>query len=83
VPVTSKISTLAGRVGHGLGFDVTEPPHVSEEDSTVLEPGMTITMEPGVATEYGIFHVEENVIVTESDPEVISVSPRELRTLPA
>ena len=44
---------------------------------------MAITMEPGVSTEYGIFHVEENVIVTESDPEVISVSPRELRTLPA
>ena len=83
VSVTSKISTLAGRVGHGLGFDVTEPPHVSEGDPTVLEPGMAITMEPGVSTEYGIFHVEENVIVTESDPEVISVSPRELRTLPA
>jgi Xaa-Pro aminopeptidase len=81
-PVTSCISSLAGRVGHGIGFDVTEPPHVSEEDPTILEPGMAITIEPGVATEYGIFHVEENVIVTESGPEVISVSPWELRTLP-
>lgn len=81
-PVTSCISSLAGRVGHGIGFDVTEPPHVSEADATILEPGVVITIEPGVATEYGIFHVEENVIVTESGPEVISVSPWELRTLP-
>jgi Xaa-Pro aminopeptidase len=79
--VTSRISSLAGRVGHGVGFDTTEPPHVSEEDPTVLEPGMVITMEPGVSTEYGIFHVEENVIVTDGDPEVISVAPWELRTL--
>jgi Xaa-Pro aminopeptidase len=82
VAVTSRISTIAGRVGHGMGFDTTEPPHVSEEDSTILETGMVITMEPGVATEYGIFHVEENVIVTESGPEVISIAPWELRTLP-
>ena len=81
VPITSSISGLAGRVGHGMGFDATEPPHVSEEDETILEPGMVITMEPGVATGYGIFHVEENVIVTESGPEIISLSPWELRTL--
>jgi Xaa-Pro aminopeptidase len=82
-PVTSQISTLAGRVGHGIGFDITEPPHVSESDSTVLRPGMVVTMEPGVATEHGIFHVEENVLVTDSGPEVISVAPWGLRSLPA
>jgi Xaa-Pro aminopeptidase len=82
VPVTSRISTIAGRVGHGVGFETTEPPHVSEEDTTIVAPGMVITMEPGVAAECGIFHVEENVIVTESGPEVISLAPWELRTLP-
>ena len=55
---------------------------MSEDDPTILEPGMVITMEPGVATESGIFHVEENVIVTESGPEVISVAPWELYALP-
>jgi Xaa-Pro aminopeptidase len=82
LPVTSRISSIAGRVGHGMGFDTTEPPHVSEEDATILEPGMVITMEPGVAADYGIFHVEENVIVTESAPEIISVAPWELHALP-
>jgi Xaa-Pro dipeptidase len=82
-PVTSCISSLAGRIGHGIGFDITEPPHVSEEDPTILEPGMVITIEPGVATEYGIFHIEENVIVTEAGPELISIAPWELRPLPS
>src|SRR5262245_37008666 len=78
VPVTTPLSTLAGRIGHGLGLDVTELPHVAEYDPTVLAPGMVITVEPGVATSYGVFHVEENVLVTEDGHEVLSVSPWEL-----
>jgi Xaa-Pro dipeptidase len=83
LPITSNISQIAGRVGHGVGLDVTEPPHVSEDDATVLKPGMVITIEPGVATEYGIFHVEENVLVTEHCNEVLSNAPRELIALGA
>lgn len=81
LPVTSEPSRLAGRVGHGIGLNFTEPPHVSEQDATVLAPGMAITIEPGVCTEYGMFHVEENVIVTETGCEVISSAPWELATL--
>jgi Xaa-Pro dipeptidase len=81
LPLTSNVSGLAGRVGHGIGLDVTEPPHVSEQDPTVLEPGMVISIEPGFATAFGIFHVEQNVLVTEDDREVLSVAPWELREL--
>jgi len=83
LPLTSNVSGLAGRVGHGLGLDTTEPPHVSEQDSTVLEAGMVITIEPGVATEFGIFHVEQDVVVTPEGPEVISLAPWSLRRIPA
>jgi Xaa-Pro dipeptidase len=82
LPVTSYISSIAGRVGHGIGMDLTEPPHLSEADQTVLQPGMVISIEPGVATEYGIFHIEEDVIVTPSGHEVISIAPWQLATLP-
>lgn len=75
IAITSSISDLAGRVGHGVGLDITEPPHVAEDDLTVLEPGMVITIEPGVATEYGIFHVEEQILITDRDPEVLSLAP--------
>lgn len=66
---TAKTSHLAGRVGHGLGKQVTEPPSVSESDRTVLESGMVLTVEPAIATAYGTFHVEENVVVTDDGAE--------------
>jgi Xaa-Pro aminopeptidase len=81
LPVTSCISDLAARVGHGVGLMTTELPHVAAEDETLLEPGMILTVEPGVATAYGIFHVEENVVVTEEGCEVLSHAPRELATI--
>jgi Xaa-Pro aminopeptidase len=80
--VTAHLSDLAGRVGHGLGLDVTELPHVAEFDSTVLEAGMVITVEPAVATRYGAFHVEENVLVTEDGFKILSTAPWELATVP-
>jgi Xaa-Pro aminopeptidase len=83
LPLTSNVSGLAGRVGHGLGLDTTEPPHISEQDPTVLEAGMVITIEPGVATEFGIFHVEQDVVVTPEGPEVISLAPWPLRKISA
>jgi Xaa-Pro aminopeptidase len=81
LPITSCVSNLAARVGHGLGLMTTELPHVAEDDETVLEPGMIVTVEPGVATSFGIFHVEENVLVTEQGHEVLSEAPRELATI--
>jgi Xaa-Pro dipeptidase len=80
-PITSSIAALASRVGHGMGMNMTEPPHMSVHDHTRLEPGMIITLEPGVATEYGTFHVEENVLVTEDGFEILSQCPRELRQI--
>ena len=81
LPITSDISGLAGRVGHGVGLDMTEPPHISEQDPTVLAPGMTITIEPGIATSFGVFHAEQNVLVTEDDHEVLTRSPQHLRAI--
>jgi len=81
LPVTSDISALAGRVGHGVGLDMTEPPHISTDDGTVLAPGMTITIEPGVATSFGLFHAEQNVLVTEDGCELLTRSPQHLRTI--
>jgi len=42
---------------------------------------MVITVEPGVATEYGTFHAEENVVVTPDGFEVISEAPRTLAAI--
>jgi Xaa-Pro aminopeptidase len=79
--ITSDISGLAGRVGHGIGLLVTELPSLSEEDQTVVEAGMVLTIEPGVATQYGTFHIEENVLVTHEGPRALSTAQRELWTI--
>lgn len=81
VPVLEDIAGVASRCGHGVGLNITEYPNVSAADPTVLEPGMVITVEPGVATEYGTFHVEENVLVTPDGHELISDAPRVLATI--
>jgi Xaa-Pro dipeptidase len=83
LPAAVQLSRLAGRVGHGIGFDVTEPPHVAEYDSTVLEPGMVIAVEPNVVTDFGKFHIEENVAVTAGEPEVLSSAPWRLQEISA
>ncbi len=80
--ITSSISGLASRVGHGLGLDTTEPPHIAEYDHTILEPGMVVTIEPGVATDYGTFHVEEDLLVTAEGYEVLSAAQRSLWRIP-
>lgn len=77
-PITSSIGALASRIGHGVGLNLTEPPHIGLHDDTMLESGMVITLEPGVATEYGTFHIEENIVVTPNGCEVLSNCPRDL-----
>jgi Xaa-Pro aminopeptidase len=79
--VTSSISGLAGRIGHGLGLATTEWPSINEESQVVLEAGMALTVEPGWATTYGTFHVEENVAVTETGVELLSTCDWRLRDL--
>jgi Xaa-Pro dipeptidase len=70
---------VASRVGHGIGMELTEPPSLATEDGSTLEPGMAITVEPGILTPDGWFHLEENLIVTEHDYERLSAPmPREL-----
>jgi Xaa-Pro aminopeptidase len=80
-PVTSDIGYLAARIGHGIGITAIEPPNIAEYEDTILEPGMVITIEPGVATGFGVFHVEQNVLVTESGHEVLSTAHTRIREI--
>lgn len=56
-----------GRLGHGLGMQLTEHPSLAAFDQTVLEPGMVLTLEPGYAFAPGKMLVhEENIVVRET-----------------
>jgi Xaa-Pro dipeptidase len=54
------------RTGHGLGLEVHEEPSVTATCKTVLEAGMTFTVEPGIylPQEFGV-RIEDNIAVTE------------------
>lgn len=71
----------AGRLGHGLGLMSTEPPHIAVYDNTVLEPGMVVTVEPGVVNAHGAFIAEQNVVVTSHEAEILSLASCEIRML--
>jgi len=56
-----------GRLGHGLGTQLTEWPSNTATDNTVLEEGMVVTLEPGMTYAPGKDMVHEEVIVITED----------------
>lgn len=69
-----------GRLGHGLGMQLTEWPSHALFDETVLEENMVITLEPSLSYGNGAIMVhEENLVVRDGEPQLLSVrAPREL-----
>ncbi|MEJ2766844.1 Xaa-Pro peptidase family protein [Photobacterium sp. MCCC 1A19761] len=61
-----------GRMGHGLGMQLTEWPSHVPQGNVVLKPGMVITLEPGMAFAPGRMMVhEENIVITASGCELL------------
>lgn len=63
----------AGRLGHGLGMQLTEWPSLIPADHTPLSPGMVLTLEPGIEVSPGRFLVhEENIVIRAEGAEYLS-----------
>ena len=64
------LGNSVGRLGHGLGLQLTEWPSNTATDNTTLKPGVILTLEPGMAYLPGKEMVhEENIVITENGPE--------------
>lgn len=69
-----RIAGSAGRLGHGLGMQLTEWPSIISADMTVLEPGMVLTLEPSVMLGPDRLMVhEENIVIREGGAEYLTV----------
>ncbi len=67
------------RTGHSLGLEVHELPSIAPGDHTILEPGMILTIEPGIYDfRIGAFRIEDTIAVTETGYEYLTHSPRDL-----
>ena len=63
-----------GRLGHGLGMQLTEQPSHAAFDETVLEENMVLTLEPSLSYGDGLMMVhEENVVVGPQRSSLLTV----------
>lgn len=65
-------------LGHGLGLDVHEAPRLSTVSKEILEPGMIVTVEPGIYLPgVGGIRIEDDVVVTDTGRRRLSRLPRD------
>ena len=66
-------------LGHGIGLLVHDKPAVNPTNQVVLEPGMVITIEPGVyIPNWGGVRIEDDVLITQGGCEVLTKSEKTL-----
>lgn len=71
-------------LGHGVGLDVHELPVLKNDSSynTILEPGMVITIEPGIyLPDLGGVRIEDTVIITENGCEIVTLASKLLSSI--
>jgi Xaa-Pro aminopeptidase len=66
-------------LGHGVGIDVHEAPRLAVTSQDTLAANNVVTIEPGIYLEgTGGIRIEDLVVVTDAEPEVLTSFPKEL-----
>ncbi|WP_425398022.1 M24 family metallopeptidase [Aeoliella sp.] len=67
-------------LGHGTGLEIHEAPRLARgQDKVLLEPGMIVTVEPGIyLPDWGGIRIEDDILVTKTGHEVLTDVPKQL-----
>ncbi|MGI9456499.1 MAG: M24 family metallopeptidase, partial [Aeoliella sp.] len=67
-------------LGHGTGLEIHEAPRLAKgQDKIKLQPGMIVTVEPGIYLPgWGGIRIEDDILVTKTGHEVLTDVPKEL-----
>lgn len=65
--------------GHAVGMEVHESPGLSARSEAILEPGMIVTVEPGIYVPgVGGCRIEDDIVITKDGNERLTFAPKEL-----
>lgn len=56
-------------IAHGIGLETIEHPYIRMDNPMIIEPGMTLAIE---VTKLAMYHIEENIVVTENGCDLLS-----------
>ncbi|MEZ6066314.1 MAG: Xaa-Pro peptidase family protein [Planctomycetaceae bacterium] len=69
-------------LGHGIGLEIHEQPRFSPTSEDVLQPGMIVTVEPGIyLAGRGGVRIEDDILVTTEGHEVLSTTPKDFESM--
>jgi len=64
-------------LGHGIGLDIHEGPRLGQNQKHILQPGMVVTVEPGIYLPgWGGVRIEDDVLVTKAGHKVLTSAPK-------
>jgi Xaa-Pro aminopeptidase len=65
--------------GHGIGLEVHEGPSLASKSEIILEPGMVVTVEPGIYIPgLGGVRIEDDTLITNDHNETLTHSTKDL-----
>lgn len=80
--ISKGYKTIPHSVGHGIGIEVHEPPHLSPKSKDILKEGMVFSIEPGIYIPgFGGVRIEDLVVLEKNGARVLTLSPTVIKIL--
>lgn len=75
--ISQGYKTIPHSLGHGIGIDVHESPHLSPKSKDILKQGMVFSIEPGIyKPNFGGVRIEDLVVLEKNKLRPLTHSPK-------